>query len=67
MGHALVGPSVSRGPDDGLDMQQRARFRINFHAILLSNRDMLAGVHISQSNDRPCTGKMSRWVEAMIS
>jgi hypothetical protein len=40
MGHALAGSSVSPGPDDGLDMQWRPRFCINFHAILLSNRDM---------------------------
>jgi hypothetical protein len=40
MGHDLARSSVSGGPDDCLDMQYQARFRINFHAILLSNNDM---------------------------
>jgi hypothetical protein len=45
MGHVLGGSSVFRGPDDSLDMQWRTRFRINFHAMLLSNSDMLASMH----------------------
>lgn len=45
MGHVLAGSSVSRGPDDSLDMQWLTRFRINFHAMLLSSRDMLVNMH----------------------
>jgi hypothetical protein len=45
MGHDLAGSSVPGGPDDYLAMQWWARYRINFHAMLLPSRAMPANVH----------------------